>query len=114
MATNSDTLVDLNPKVEELKQQLDSKQAQIMEVGGQDYRKLKEDLDHVMNQCAETERTLNKNKHTVSNSSSNLRKFDQEIARGNDDIEKLNLAKSKLAEEIQKNEVAANKLLLDS
>ena len=53
-----------------------------------------------MNQCAETERTLNKNKHTVTNSASNLRKLDQEIARGKEDIEKLNLAKQKLAEEI--------------
>ena len=48
MSQNSDTLTDLNPKVEELKQQLDAKQAQIMEVGGNDYRQLKEDLDRII------------------------------------------------------------------
>ena len=42
MAQNSDTLTDLNPKVTELKQQLQAKQAQIMEVGGAEYRRLKE------------------------------------------------------------------------
>ena len=49
MAQNSDTLTDLNPKCEELKQQLDQKQAQIMEVGGQEYRRLKEELDQATN-----------------------------------------------------------------
>jgi len=36
-----------------------------MEVGGQEYRRLKEELDQATNQCVDTERTLNKNKHTV-------------------------------------------------
>ena len=85
-----------------------------MEVGGSDYRQLKEELDQFVQQVAETERVLNKNKHTVQNSSHNLRKLDQEIARGEEDIEKLNQAKLKLQEEIEKNDVAGNKLLLDS
>jgi len=55
----------LNPKVEELKMQLDAKQAQIMEVGGNNYRRLKEELDHIVQMVAETEKILNKNKHTV-------------------------------------------------
>ena len=43
-----------------------------------------------MNKVAETERIINKNKHTVLNSAGNLRKLDQEIQRGEEDIEKLN------------------------
>ena len=96
MSQNSDTLTDLNPKVEELKQQLDAKQAQIMEVGGNDYRQLKEDLDKIIQLVAETERVLNKNKHTVTNSTGNLRILDQEIKRGEEAIEKLNVEKDKL------------------
>ena len=76
MAQNHDTLTDLNPQVEELKRQQQAKQAQIMEVGGSDYRQLKEELDQVVQVVAETERILNKNKHTVQNSSQNLRKLD--------------------------------------
>ena len=57
---------------------------------------------------------MNKNKHTVQNSSQNLRKLDQEIARGEEDIEKLKSSKQKLQEEIEKNDIAGNKLLLDS
>ena len=65
MAANSDTLTELNPKVEDLKRQLEQKQAQIMEVGGENYRRLKEELDQVTQSVAQTERLLNKNKHTV-------------------------------------------------
>ena len=50
----------------------------------------------------------------MENSASNLRKLDQEIQRGEEDIEKLNNAKQKLQEEIAKNEVAGQKLLVDS
>ena len=64
-----------------------------MEVGGNDYRQLKEDLDKIIQLVAETERVLNKNKHTVTNSTSNLRKLDQEIKRGEEDIEKLDVEK---------------------
>ena len=85
-----------------------------MEVGGNDYRQLKDELDQVVQVVAETERLLNKNKHTVQNSSHNLRKLDQEIQRGEEDIEKLNASKLKLQEEIDKNDVAGNKLLVDS
>jgi len=114
MAHSADTLTDLNPRVEKLKRELEAKQAQIMEVGGANYRHLKEELDQIVSRVVDTERTLNKNKHTVSNSSGSLRKLDQEIARGVEDIEKLNQAKQKLQEEIEKNEVAGNKLLVDS
>lgn len=61
-----------------------------MEVGGNDYRQLKEDLDKIIQLVAETERVLNKNKHTVTNSTGNLRKLDQEIKRGEEAIERLN------------------------
>ena len=64
-----------------------------MEVGGNDYRQLKEDLDKIIQLVAETERVLNKNKHTVTNSTGNLRKLDQEIKRGEEDIEKLDVEK---------------------
>ena len=67
-----------------------------MEVGGNDYRQLKEDLDKIIQLVAETERVLNKNKHTVTNSTGNLRKLDQEIKRGEEAIEKLNVEKDKL------------------
>ena len=111
MSQNSDTLTDLNPKVEELKQQLDAKQAQIMEVGGNDYRQLKEDLDKIIQLVAETERVLNKNKHTVTNSTGNLRKLDQEIKRGEEAIERLNEEKDQLAEKVKQNEVTGRQLL---
>ena len=52
-----------------------------------------------MQQVAETERVLNKNKHTIQNSASNLRKLDQEITRGEEDIEKLKNQRAKLQEE---------------
>ena len=69
-----------------------------MEVGGNDYRQLKEDLDRIIQLVAETERILNKNKHTVTNSTGNLRKLDQEIKRGEEAIEKLSTEKEKLTE----------------
>lgn len=71
-----------------------------MEVGGNDYRRLKEELDQIVQMVAETERTLNKNKHTIQNSASNLRKLDQEIQRGEEDIDKLQNQRGKLQEEI--------------
>ena len=47
-----------------------------MEVGGADYRRLKDEVDQIIAKVNETERILNKNRHTVSNSASNLRKLD--------------------------------------
>ena len=67
-----------------------------------------------MTLVAETERVLNKNKHTVQNSSHNLRKLDQEIVRFEEDVIKLDQTKKKLHEELLKNEEAGNKLLVDS
>ena len=67
-----------------------------MEVGGSDYRRLKEELDRLVDQVSETERTLNKNRHTVQSSSDNIRKLDREIDRAQDDISKLTQEKDKL------------------
>ena len=47
-----------------------------MEVGGNNYRRLKEELDQIVQMVSETERVLNKNKHTIQNSAANLRKLD--------------------------------------
>ena len=44
---NEVKLAELHAQMEELKQKLESKTAEIMEVGGADYRRLKEELDHV-------------------------------------------------------------------
>ena len=82
-----------------------------MEVGGNDYRQLKEDLDKIIQLVAETERVLNKNKHTVTNSTGNLRKLDQEIKRGEEAIERLNEEKDQLAEKVKQNEVTGRQLL---
>ena len=62
----------------------------------------------------ETERALTRNRSTVANSASNLRRLDTEILRGEEDIVKLDQAKKKLHEELLKNEEAGNKLLVDS
>ena len=52
MSQNSDILTELNPKVQELKRQLEAKQGEIMEVGGNDYRRLKDELDQVAQMLA--------------------------------------------------------------
>jgi len=48
MTANSDLLTELNPKLEQLKQQLEEKQTRIMDVGGADYRRLKEEMDSII------------------------------------------------------------------
>ena len=84
-----------------------------MEVGGADYRKLKEEVDLMTQTVSDTERLLTRNKTTVSSSTGNLRRIDQEIGRCREDVEKLELQKKKLAEETSKNDIAGKKLLED-
>ena len=62
---------------------------------------------------SETERLLTRNKTTVSSSTGNLRRIDQEIGRCKEDVEKLELQKKKLSEETAKNDIAGKKLLED-
>ena len=62
---------------------------------------------------SETERLLTRNKTTVSSSTGNLRRIDQEIGRCKEDVEKLELQKKKLSEETSKNDIAGKKLLED-
>jgi len=82
-----------------------------MDVGGSEYKKLKEELDRLSRVVYDTERLLTRNKTTIGSSESNLRKVDQEIERSKNEIDKLHKAKSKLQEELEKNDMAGQKLL---
>ena len=84
-----------------------------MEVGGHDYKKLKDELDCITRKVYETERQLNRNKTTVESSEANLRRIDQEIDRDREDIDKGTRAKEKLQEELNKNDEAGKRLLED-
>jgi hypothetical protein len=55
---------------------LEKKQSEIMEVGGNDYKKLKQELDEVIKAVFDTERTLTRHKTTLEGSESNLRRID--------------------------------------
>ena len=80
-------------------------------MGGSEYKKLKEELDRLSRVVYDTERLLTRNKTTIGSSESNLRKVDQEIERSKNEIDKLHKAKSKLQEELEKNDMAGQKLL---
>ena len=47
-----------------------------MEVGGYEYKKLKNEVDEITRRVYETERQLNRNKTTVESSESSLRRID--------------------------------------
>lgn len=84
-----------------------------MEVGGNDYKKLKQELDEVIKAVFDTERTMTRHKTTLEGSESNLKRIDQEIERDKEDISKATRAKEKLQDELNKNDEAGKRLLED-
>ena len=70
-----------NPQIEQLKKELALKNAQIMDVGGEYYKKLKEILDRLTKEVSEVERTLTRNKTTLGSNESTQRKIDLDILR---------------------------------
>jgi chromosome segregation ATPase len=110
---NAVVLTEINPKIEDLKKKLELKQSQIMDVGGSQYRELKRELEELSKKVSDRERQITRNKTTLSSSDLSMRKLDQEIARSKEEIDKLNKAKVKLTEELQKNDKAGNALLID-
>ena len=77
-----------------------------MEVGGDSYKQLKEQLDKATKDLNELERTLTRNKTTLSSSDNTVKKMEADLKRLQDEIVNLNLAGEQLAKEIIKNDEA--------
>ena len=59
---------------------------EIGEVGGVDYKKQKEEIDALNNEINKVDRMLTRFKTTLESSESNVRKFDTEIEKNEDEI----------------------------
>lgn len=91
---------EMTPKMEKLKQDLEKKNAQIMDVGGDSYKTLKEQLDKATKEVNEFERTLTRNRTTLSTSDNTVKKIEQDLKRMQEEIVKLQEASEKLNLEI--------------
>ena len=59
---------------------------EIGKVGGVDYKKQKEEIDALNNEINKVDRMLTRFKTTLESSESNVRKFDTEIEKNEDEI----------------------------
>ena len=104
-------LADINPGIEELKTAIKKLEALIVEAGGAEYRMRKEDLERVTQRCSEVEKMITRMKATLQNTDVNLLRYDQEIEKEKQEIQKLESANNKLKQDVDKNTQVGEKLL---
>ena len=104
-------LADINPGIEELKTAIKKLEALIVEAGGAEYRMRKEDLERVTQRCSEVEKMITRMKATLQNTDVNLLRFDKEIEKEKQEIQKLESANNKLKQDVDKNTQVGEKLL---
>ena len=104
-------LADINPGIEELKTAIKKLEALIVEAGGAEYRMRKEDLERVTQRCSEVEKMITRMKATLQNTDVNLLRYDKEIEKEKQEIQKLESANNKLKQDVDKNTQVGEKLL---
>ena len=77
-----------------------------MEVGGDHYKLLKEQLDAVSKEVADNERNLTRSRTTLGTSDQTLRKIDSDINRLQEEVQVLKRAKEQLNLDCEKNDRA--------
>lgn len=96
----------MTPEIEKFKVSLAAKNASIMEVGGVEYKQLKDALDQISRELGDMERLMNRNRKILGDSDSTIRKLDLEIKRLHEEIADLNRAKLLLNADCEKNDKA--------
>ena len=75
-----------------------------MEVGGDDYKRIKEEYDQICKKVKETNQNLTKLKSTLENSDAKLTKIEQDRKKTIKDIEKSEKEKERLTVILQEHE----------
>ena len=111
MSEKSEQLKELTVQSDELKVKLDQKQAEIDEVGGEEYRKMKAELDTMNKKIADEEKLLIQNKATIDSSIENLKKLDDKIEKDDQKVEQMNEEKKELEDQVKGMEERAFKIM---
>eukprot|EP00347_Sterkiella_histriomuscorum_P021716 403333013 len=106
-------LSDIFPKMEEIKVQVKEVDAKIIESGGVEYKKKKEEVESIYKRVNEVEKQINKMKQQLQNVSQYFLKFDKEIEKEKEEISRLEEIFRKLDEDVQKNTKMGELLLAE-
>lgn len=78
---DSNRLTEINPRIEELKQQIRKVEGTILEAGGQDYRNKKDELERIAQKCSELEKMITRMKANLNNTDTNIIRHDKEVEK---------------------------------
>lgn len=106
-----DEITNTQAQVDSITEAVQAVQKQILEIGGDKYKKVKEALDDCKRSLSDKERTAAKNKATLENAEQFVQKVDAEIQNFTDLISAANKAKADLDAQIDKIDDLANEIL---
>ncbi|CDW77228.1 structural maintenance of chromosomes protein [Stylonychia lemnae] len=113
ISEDSQVLSDINPLIEECKMKIKQVEAMIIESGGVDYKKKKDDVERMYTKVHDVEKQITRMKTTLANTETNLLKFDKEIEKEKQEIQKLENIIAEHNRDIDKNTKMGEQILAE-